>query len=86
MNTHKNARLIFQGRALLIRRIHDYGQGAVKAAQAVGISTRSAYKGLERYRTEGEAGLFERSCRPHRYPHQLARAEQRKSSHYVANV
>jgi len=78
MNTHKNARLTFQGRALLIRRIHDYGQRPVEAAQSMGISTRTAYKWLDRYRAEGEAGLFDRSCRPHRCPHQLASAKQRE--------
>jgi len=64
MNTHKNARLTFQGRKLLIARI---GCNGIKVAAAdAGISERTARKWLERYRREGEAGLFDRSSRPHR--------------------
>ncbi|PJX20002.1 IS481 family transposase (plasmid) [Advenella sp. S44] len=78
MNTHQNARLTFQGRVLLIRRIREHGLRPVEAAQAMGISARTAYKWLARYRTEGESGLFDRSCRPTQCPHQLCAAKRRE--------
>lgn len=49
MNTHKNVRLTVQGRALLVRRILEYGQRPVEAAQAMGVSARTAYKWLACY-------------------------------------
>ena len=72
MNTHKHARLTIHGRALLVRRICEYGQRPVEAAQAMGVSARTAYKWLARYRAHGEQGLHERSSRPTHCPHQLS--------------
>jgi transposase InsO family protein len=37
-------------------------------AEQLGISRATAYKWLRRYRAEGEAGLLDRSSRPHRSP------------------
>ena len=64
MNSHKHARLTFLGRKTLIERIHRAGLGA--AAADAGISQRSARKWLARHRAEGDAGLVDRSSRPHR--------------------
>lgn len=72
MNNHKNARLTIHGRSLLVRRIIDHGLRPVEAAQAMGVSSRTAYKWLQRYQEEGEAGLLNRSSRPHRCPHATA--------------
>ncbi|WP_457351380.1 leucine zipper domain-containing protein, partial [Roseateles sp. P5_D6] len=47
MNSHKNARLTYQGRLLLIERISV--MGLALAAQAAGISMRTARKWLGRY-------------------------------------
>ena len=49
MNNHKNARLTVHGRLLLVRRIIDHGLRPAEAAQAMGVSTRTAYKWLRRY-------------------------------------
>lgn len=76
MNTHKNARLTFHSRALLVRRILEHGLRPAEAAQAAGVSVRTAYKWLTRYRTEGLAGLQERSSRPHSCPHALSATTQ----------
>ena len=62
MNSHKNARTTYQGRKTLIRRISH--EGLIPAAAAAGISLRTARKWLERWRSEGEAGLMDRSSRP----------------------
>ena len=69
MNNHKNARLTIHGRLLLVRRITEEGLRPAEAAQAVGVSTRTAYKWLRRYQDEGPAGLQSRSSRPRRCPH-----------------
>ncbi len=76
MNTHKNARLTVHGRAHLVQRIVDDGLRPVEAAQAVGVSARTAYKWLHRYKAHGWPGLVERSSRPTRCPHQLCSAKR----------
>lgn len=68
MNLHKHARLTPHGRALLVRRVQQ-GLRIEEAAQAAGVSVRTAYKWLRRFREEGEAGLQDRSSRPRHCPH-----------------
>lgn len=68
MNSHKHARLTPIGRALLISRVIDEGWPASEAASAAGVSRRTAYKWLARFRDEGAAGLLDRSSRPHSSP------------------
>ena len=62
MNTHKNARLTFEGRKLLVERIA--AMGLMPAAEAGGISTRTARKWRKRFEEHGEQGLLDRSSRP----------------------
>ncbi len=69
MNLHKNARLTPQGRALLTRRVRDEGWRVAQAAEAAGVSKRTAYRWLARERTG--AGFFDRSSAPLRSPHRL---------------
>lgn len=64
MNSHKNARLTFAGRKLLIERIAALG--LMPAAEAAGISVRTARKWLKRFQTQGDEGLYDRSSRPTR--------------------
>jgi transposase InsO family protein len=66
MKIHANARLSPNGRRLLIDRIERAGWTAKTAAEAAGISERTARKWLARWRTEGEAGLLDRSSAPKR--------------------
>lgn len=75
MNIHKNARLTPRGRALLVQRVVQQGLRVEDAAQASGVSGRTAYKWLARYRLLGEAGLQDRTCRPTHCPHALAPAQ-----------
>lgn len=67
MNMHKGARLTPYSRVLLVERMLD-GLRAEEAAQAAGVSVRTAYKWLQRFRKEGPAGLRNRSSRPRRSP------------------
>ena len=76
MNMHKNARLTIHGRALLVRRVIDEGLRPIEVAQAAGVSPRTVYKWLTRFRSEGWAGLRDRSSRPGRFPHQTAEQVQ----------
>ena len=62
MNSHKNARLTFEGRKLFVERIAV--MGLMPAASAAGISERTARKWLKRFAEQGLAGLYDRSSRP----------------------
>ena len=71
MNLHKHARLTPRGRAFLVQGVLN-GLRVEDAAQAGGVSVRTAYKWLRRFREEVEAGLIDRSSRPHSCPHATA--------------
>jgi transposase InsO family protein len=60
MKLHANARLSLKGRQLLVDRIKDAGWSVMQAAEAAGITERTARKWLKRHRAEGEAGLADR--------------------------
>ena len=64
MQCHANARLSPIGRRLLIDRIEVQGWRVAEAAEASGISERTARKWLARFRAEGESGLLDRSSAP----------------------
>jgi len=64
MKTHANARLSLKGRELLVARVVDAGWSLSSAAEAAGISDRTARKWLARHQTEGLAGLIDRSSAP----------------------
>jgi transposase InsO family protein len=71
MNVHKNARLTPLGRAVMVSRIEGDGWPVGRAAQAAGVSVRTAYRWLGRHRLEGERGLCDRSSAPRRCPHRV---------------
>jgi transposase InsO family protein len=61
---HANARLSLKGRELLVERVVDAGWSLGAAAEAAGISDRTARKWIARHRTEGRDGLIDRSSAP----------------------
>jgi transposase InsO family protein len=69
MNVHENARMTVRGRVLLVKRIVEGRWRVASAAEAAGVSARTAYKWLARYRAGGEAMLADRSSAPLRRPH-----------------
>jgi transposase InsO family protein len=69
MNIHEHARMTARGRVLLVSRIAVEGWRVEAAASASGISVRTAYKWLSRFRAGGEASLHDRSSAPVRRPH-----------------
>jgi transposase InsO family protein len=65
MNMHKNARLTPRGREWAVLQILS-GQTPEAVGCAVGVCPRTIRKWLARYASEGQAGLADRSSRPHR--------------------
>jgi transposase InsO family protein len=64
MKLHRNAKLSVKGRELLIERVESGGCSLTAAAEAAGVSDRTARKWLARYRAEGLEGLLDRSSAP----------------------
>ncbi len=65
MNLHPNSKTTPSGRWLLVQRVREERWTVREAAEAAGVSARTAYKWLARYRDEGRAGLADRRSRPH---------------------
>jgi transposase InsO family protein len=65
MNVHKNARLTPRGRERIVE-LDASGRTPKAVAEAVGVCPRTVRKWIARHRTEGTAGLLDRSSRPHR--------------------
>ncbi len=72
MKLHPNARLTPAGRWHVVQRVIEQGMSVRQAAEATGVSVRTVYKWLSRYRGEGRSGLADRSSRPHRSPRRTA--------------
>jgi transposase len=72
MKLHANARTCPKSRRLIVRRIEDEGWSLAAAAEAAGVSERTAAKWLARWRAQAEPGLIDRSSAPKLRPTQLA--------------
>jgi len=81
MNSHKHARLTPKGRALLVSRVLELGWTVSAAAEAAGVSRRTAHKWLSRFKAEGTAGLTDRSSRPLNSPKACSLEEVRAFEH-----
>jgi transposase-like protein len=75
MNMHSNARLTPRSRAEMIQRILSLHQPLAVVASSCGVSERTLYKRLARFRAEGAAGLRDRSSRPRKSPRQIPAAQ-----------
>ena len=75
MNTHTNARLTLQSRVALVTALQDRRLTLKAAAAAFRVSETTVRKWALRFRTEGRAGLRDRSSRPHRSPRQTPPAQ-----------
>ena len=65
---HRNARLTFHGRCLLVRRVREQHMPVAHVAKAMGVSRQCAHRWVARYDAEGHAGLVDRTSRPRRSP------------------
>ena len=69
MKLHANAALSLKKRQLIARRVVEQGWSLSEAAAAAEVSERTCSKWVCRYRSEGEAGLLDRSSAPRSIPH-----------------
>ena len=68
--SHGNARLTVHGRKLIVQR-HASGWRQAHIAAAMGISRKCVRTWIDRFQDEGEAGLVDRSSRPHTSPRRI---------------
>jgi transposase InsO family protein len=71
MKLHANARTCPKSRRLIVGRVEEGGWSLAAAAEAAGVSERTAAKWVARWRADGEAGLVDRSSAPRRRPTRL---------------
>jgi transposase InsO family protein len=71
MDAHENARTTPHSRRLIVQRLQQ-GQSVAEVASALGTTSRTVRKWRDRYAIEGEAGLRDRSSRPHHSPTRLS--------------
>ncbi len=88
MNSHSNARLTLRSRASLVRALEDKRLTLKGAAAAFSVSETTVRKWRSRYRAEGNAGLRDRSSRPHGSPRrtppaQVAVVLSLRTEHYL---
>jgi transposase InsO family protein len=69
MQVHARARLTPKGRLFVVTRVLEQGWSVTAAAEAAGVSERTVWRWLARYRAEGELGLADRSSAPGSIPH-----------------
>jgi transposase InsO family protein len=96
MYIHKNARLTPHSRGELVRRVLIERQTPKAVATAFGVCLKTVRKWIERFQAEGEAGLRDRSSRPHRLRSptpkesveriEILRRERRPASHIAKEV
>jgi transposase InsO family protein/transposase-like protein len=65
---HRNARLTVHGRRLLVARVIGQQRPIAHVAAELGCSRQTASKWVQRWRVEGDPGLFDRPCAAHRLP------------------
>jgi len=70
-NPHKNARSTFYNRVLIIERVMQQKLPVRRVARDFGISPRTVYQWLARFREAGLSGLQSASSRPLNSPNQL---------------
>jgi transposase InsO family protein len=93
---HRNARLTEHGRCLLVQRVREEHMPIAHVAKQLGVSRQCAHRWVARFDQLGEAGLVDRSSRPHRCPSRTtpdvearvvaARLEFRRGQDWLAPV
>ncbi len=79
--THANAALTPRARLKLAKLIVDQGWRIPRAAERFDVSWKTAKKWADRYESEGEAGMVDRSSRPHHQPNRTPLPVVRKIVH-----
>ena len=79
--SHANAALTPRARLRLARLIVDNGWPIARAAERFQVSWATAKRWADRYQVQGEAGMADRSCRPHHSPRTTPAPVMRKIVH-----
>jgi transposase InsO family protein len=77
VNIHANARLTVRARRDIVE-LMIVGYPVSDIAAQFSVSRQTVYKWWARWRTEGDAGLWDRSSRPRSCPHQTPRDIERR--------
>jgi transposase len=75
---HPKAKLTPEGRRIVVERVLVHGWSPAQVAEAMAVSRATVYKWLQRFQAEGEAGLMDRSSRPHSFPTALSPRDVRR--------
>ena len=75
---HPNARLTPRHRRNMVECVVDKGWTIEATAERFQVDAKTVRKWRDRYLAEGEAGLFDRSSRPHRSPNRTPRSCRRR--------
>jgi transposase InsO family protein len=78
MTLHPNAKTTPHTRLLIVQRVLDLGWAPTDAAASVGVSVRTVFRWVARFRAEGKTGLADRRSTPHRSPRRTAASRVRK--------
>lgn len=78
MRTHRNAKTTPKGRALIVERVLEHGWTVKRTAHGSGVSERTVYKWLARYRKAGERGLEDGESAPRRRPRSTSERIERQ--------
>jgi hypothetical protein len=70
--SRRNARSTVHSRRLLVHRCPRARDAVAHVARAMGVSRRCAHRGVRRFDLDGDAGLTDRSSRPHTMPTRTA--------------
>jgi transposase InsO family protein len=75
---HPNAPLTVEGRRRMVRCVTDRGWTVEATADRFQVDAKTVRKWRDRYLTEGDAGLWDRSSRPRRSPNRTPRHLRRR--------
>ena len=78
LRQHPNAPLTVEGRRRMVRCVTDRGWTVEATAERFQIDAKTVRKWRDRFLAEGDAGLCDRSSRPHRSPKRTPRQLRRK--------
>jgi transposase InsO family protein len=77
MDIHNNARTTPHSRLFMMQRLNS-GWSVAAVADAQGVTPKTVRRWRERYAALGEAGLIDRSSRPHHSPRRTPEAQQQE--------
>ena len=77
-SVHPNAPLTVEGRRRMVACVIDRGWSVTVTAERFQVDAKTVRKWRDRFITEGDDGLFDRSCRPRRSPNRTPRHVRRR--------